>query len=117
MNDIEFEIWTEEHEEKCLANHYGSAEGMEVEAVKKMFGRIHWTVWREYVTYIGDGNCKTHKVIVDIQLYENVIVTKSEDIGYVHKRMGFRLRNLKKKQKFKRGALTINLINKPIIIV
>lgn len=96
MSVEEFEIWTEDHEEECSANHYDSAGGMEVEAMKEMFGRSIERYSVRYTNYIGDGDCKTHKAIVDMQPYgKDITVTKFEDIGHVHKRMGSRLRNLK----------------------
>jgi len=51
----------------------------------------------KYKTYIGDGDSKTIKGICNIQPYKNVIVEKKECVDHIKKRMGTRLRNLKKK--------------------
>ncbi|EFN70337.1 hypothetical protein EAG_13579, partial [Camponotus floridanus] len=48
----------------------------------------------KYINYIGDGDSKTYKGIVDAKPYGDFIVAKKECIGHVQKRMGSRLRNL-----------------------
>jgi len=67
----------------------------------------------KYINYIGDGDSKTNKDIVDAKPYGDFIVAKKECIGYVQKRMGSRLRNLKKNTKGLggRGKLTVKLID------
>lgn len=53
----------------------------------------------KYGNYIGDGDSKTFKAILDLNPYSDFKVMKNECVGYVEKRMGTRLRNLKKKRK------------------
>lgn len=63
------------------------------------------------MNYIGDGDSKTHKGVVDANPYPDVQVNKKEDIGHVQKRMGSRLRNLRKAKKLGgKGKLTNKLI-------
>lgn len=49
-----------------------------------------------YVNYIGDGDNKTFKDILNINPCENEASVKKECMGHVEKRMGTRLRNMKK---------------------
>ncbi|KYN00045.1 hypothetical protein ALC62_09190 [Cyphomyrmex costatus] len=64
--------------------------------------------------YIGDGDSKTFQGILNLNPYgEEFPVTKSECIGHIEKRMGTRLRNVKKDKKLGgRGKLTDVLIKK-----
>jgi len=93
----EYLEWAKNHESECKANHIGSAGKMEVDAVIEMFQRSETLHQVKYANYIGDGDSKTFKGIVDSQPYENFTVLKKECIDHVQKRMGTRLRNLKKK--------------------
>lgn len=113
-NEKEFEEWYEEHAEECAANHSGSVEKMEVDAIKEMFLRSEKKYNVKYSNYIGDGDSKTYKAILDLNPYGNDLqVIKNECIGHVEKRMGTRLRNLKKNQKLGgKGKLTNTLIMK-----
>lgn len=66
MTEQEFDIWSEEYVEECTANYHSPVGGMEVEAVKNMFGRSIERSGVKYTTYIGDGDCKTYKGILDM---------------------------------------------------
>jgi len=72
---------------------------MEVDAVVEMFQRSETLHQVKYAYYIGDGDSKTFKGITDAKPYENFTVLKKECIEHVQKRMGTRLRNIKKKTK------------------
>jgi len=67
-----------------------------------------------YENYIGDGDSKTFKAILDVNPYgDDFKVVKNECIGHVEKRMGTRLRNVKKEHKLGgKGILTDSLIKK-----
>ncbi|EFN76675.1 hypothetical protein EAI_06934, partial [Harpegnathos saltator] len=95
-------------------NHSGSAGKMEVDAIKEMFLRSEKKFEVKYVNYIGDGDSKTFKGILDINPYgDKCPVTKSECVGHVEKRMGTRLRNIKQAKKLGgKGKLTEALIRK-----
>lgn len=87
---------------------------MEVDAIKEMFLRSEKKFGVKYGNYIGDGDSKTYKAILDINPYDDELtVIKSECVGHVEKRMGTRLRNVKKTQKLgDKGKLTDALIKK-----
>lgn len=88
-----------EHKEECPINHIDSAGKMEVDAVLEMVERSEELFGVKYSNYIGDGDAKTLKAILDVQPYgENFEMVKNECVGHVEKRMGNCLRNVKKKQ-------------------
>lgn len=96
----EFKVWYDSHEEECFCNHSGSAGKMEVDGIIEMFTRSEELHDAKYATYIGDGDTKTFKSLLDKQPYgDELIVRKSECVGHVKKRMGSRLRSGKKKTK------------------
>ncbi|XP_071633109.1 uncharacterized protein [Temnothorax longispinosus] len=103
----------EEHQETCPINHTGSPGKMEVDAVLEMFHRSEERYGVRYTNYVGDGDSKTFKSILDAQPYEDETVIKSECVGHVEKRMGTRLRNVKKTAKLGgKEKLTDALIKK-----
>ncbi|EFN78928.1 hypothetical protein EAI_07972, partial [Harpegnathos saltator] len=71
--------------------------GKEVDAVVEMFRRSETLYDVKYASYVGDGDSKTYKGIIDAKPYDDFNVAKKECIDHVQKRMGTRLRNLKKK--------------------
>ncbi|EFN73762.1 hypothetical protein EAG_00480, partial [Camponotus floridanus] len=93
----------------CEANHEGSAGKMEVDAATEMFARADEKNGVSYINYVGDGDCKTFKAIVE----QNPNVKKKECIDHVQKRMGTRLRKLVSNTKglSGRGKLTGKLID------
>lgn len=89
---------------------------MEVDAIVEMFERSETKNNVKYVRYIGDGDSKTFKGILDVNPYDDdPVVEKKECVGHVQKRMGARLRKAKKENKGigGRGAgkLTDKVIN------
>ncbi|XP_032689786.1 uncharacterized protein LOC116853045 [Odontomachus brunneus] len=109
----EYEEWAETHKDSCEKNHEGSAGKMEVDAVIEMFQRSEELHGLKYSHYVGDGDSKTFKGILDSNPYENLDVKKKECIDHVQKRMGTRLRNLKKNVRGLggKGKLTGKLID------
>lgn len=85
---------------------------MEVDAVKEMFARSEEQLGVKYVNYIGDGDTKTFKAILDFDPYSNVTVQKKECVGHVQKRMGTQLRDVKKNIKGLGGKGAGKLTNK-----
>ncbi|KAG8225463.1 hypothetical protein J437_LFUL004464 [Ladona fulva] len=85
---------------------------MEVDAVEEMFLRSKEFHGVRYSTYVGDGDTKTFKALLDVELYgEQFKIQKSECVGHVEKHMGTRLRNVKKTAKIGgKGKLTDVLI-------
>ncbi|XP_077258532.1 uncharacterized protein LOC143895352 isoform X2 [Temnothorax americanus] len=53
----------------------------------------------KYATYIGDGDTKTFRALLECDPYSDLTIQKKECIGHVQKRMGTRLRDVKKKNK------------------
>ena len=88
---------------------------MEVDGITEMFARSEERYGAIYTRYIGDGDCKTYKGILDFNPYDEVEVKKLECVLHVKKRMGSRLRAEKKKHKGiggkGQGKLTDKLIN------
>lgn len=109
----EYEEWAESHKDKCDMNHEGSAGKMEVDAIVEMFSRSESLHGLKYSNYVGDGDSKTFKGITDARPYEDLVVRKKECIDHVQKRMGTRLRNLKRTVKNigGKGKLTGKLID------
>ena len=110
VDPVKYDILQKNH--RCMANYEGSAPAMEVTGVKKMFNRSIQNYATRYTEYIGDGDSKS---FVSIQnAYEGVQVVKKECVGHVQKRMGTRLRNLKKNVKGLggRGRLTDSIIDR-----
>lgn len=109
----EYAEWKEQHDEECQVNHEGSAGKMEVDAMLEMFRRSTSLYNIKYQYYIGDGDSKTFKGILDAKPYDDIDVQKKECIDHVQKRMGTRLRNIKKQTKGLggKGKLTGKLID------
>ncbi|CAK9801634.1 hypothetical protein ANTPLA_LOCUS2879 [Anthophora plagiata] len=86
---------------------------MEVDTVIEKFQRSQTLHQMKYVNYLGDGDSKTFKGVIDAKPYENFTVLRKQCIDHVQKRVGIRLRNLKKKTKclVERGKLTGKLID------
>lgn len=76
----DYNIWIENHAGTCTANHNGSAGKMEVDSIKEMFRRS-WEIYQvRYAQYIGDGDTKTFKALLDDEPY-------GEDLTVKRKRM------------------------------
>lgn len=114
QGSIEYNLWKESHDEECSANHHGSAGKMEVDAVREMFTRSTELLGVKYENYIGDGDTKTFKSILNLNPYDHLIVKKKECVGHVQKRMGSRLRAVKQKTKGLGGKGAGKLTNKVI---
>lgn len=94
---IEAESLYADHEAECMANHEGSAGKMEVDGVLAMFKRSLEYFGVKYVKYIGDGDSKTHKKLVDEKPYDGKPdVVKQECVLHVKKRMYRHLQSTKK---------------------
>ena len=79
-----------------MERHAGSAASMEIAGVLQCFKQsVHLHNLR-YTNYIGDGDSKSYLEVVKADPYNGVQITKLECIGHVQKRVGSRLRTLKK---------------------
>ncbi|XP_036147677.1 uncharacterized protein LOC118647257 [Monomorium pharaonis] len=91
----EHEEWFKSHKNECQCNHKGSAGKMEIDAVVEMFQRSEHLHNVKYVNYVGDGDSKIFKGILDAEPYNDISVQK-RNAFLTQKRMGTRLRNFKK---------------------
>ena len=109
-NNYAYETWRLNHD--CRLNHVGSSGAMEVTGAKQIFSRSIAKHGLRYIQYLGDGDSKGFSSIK--KTYEGITVEKLECVGHVQKRVGNRLRNLKKNVKGLggRGQLTNNLIDR-----
>lgn len=91
--------WKQQHIEKnlCKINHVGSAPSMETEGAVRIFKRSIEKRNGRYLNYYGDGDSKAFSSVENI--YVDAIVTKFECVGHYQKRVGCRLRSLKKREK------------------
>ena len=121
LTNAELQDKLDNHE--CRANTQSSAPAMECEAALKIWRRSRETRKLRYSVFIGDGDTKSFKAVHDSYPYgEDVEITKEECVGHVQKRVGHRLRKLKKDLSGKkladggrisgRGRLTDQLIDK-----
>lgn len=114
-NTAEYQEWEVDHKTTCQTNHEGTAGKMEADSVKQMFRRSLDQYGVRYKYYIGDGDTKSYKGVVESKPYgDNFEVQKRECIGHVQKRMGTRLRKCKKDHKGigGRNKLTAKMIDK-----
>lgn len=81
----------------CSINHDGSAPKMEQVGVERIFGRSIEKNKVRYTEYYGDGDTKSFASVENV--YGEKLVVKKECIGHVQKRVGTRLRKLKKTEK------------------
>jgi hypothetical protein len=101
---LHFAEWRNVH--KCAYDYKGSAGGMEPVGMKKIFERSITDRKLRYIKYLGDGDSKSYLNVMNV--YPGLEVKKLECVGHYQKRIGTRLRNLKKKTKSLggRGKLT-----------
>ncbi len=83
---------------KILSNS-GSSGGMEKEMVHEMFCRSLAKYNTTYVSYIGDGDAKVHKYLIDNPPYLDIDIKKLEDTNHFAKRMLNRIMKIKRENK------------------
>ena len=93
----EFENWWEIHKHVCEVNFHGSSSAMDPEGCLRIFQRSIDKYGARYVEFLGDGDSKAHKLLLEKEVYGDLMVKKLECIGHIQKRMGSRLRALKKR--------------------
>ena len=89
-----FSAWQESHKLNCRLNYSGSAPSMEPAGAKRIFERAIEKRGVRYMSFSGDGDSKAYKEVENV--YGEEKVTKYECIGHYQKRVGNRLRKLKK---------------------
>ena len=108
---VVYQEWKNSH--ICRFNYQGSAGGMECEGAKQVFKRSVNEYNLRYTQFLGDGDSKSF-LSVQGTYGDNVEIKKLECVGHYQKRVGTRLRNLKKKEKGLggRGKLTDAVIDR-----
>lgn len=95
-----YKNWESSHKPECKVNYQGSSGGMEVDAAVKIFSRSEEKHGLRYTKYIGDGDSKGYSAVVAADVYgDDCVIEKHECIGHIQKRMGGRLRKLRKEYK------------------
>ena len=92
-----FEDWWEAHQHKCHSNFEGSSGAMDAAGCVKVFGRSVEQYDLRYMEFLGDGDSKAYNELTEASVYGEKEVEKLECVGHVQKRMGSRLRSLKKR--------------------
>lgn len=121
FSGVAFNTWKSKHASTCTKNHTGSSGKMEPDGMVKIFTRSESERGVRYLQYIGDGDAKTFLSVTQANIYKNEAIKKLECISHVQKRMGTRLRKLKKEKGAEKlsdgktisgkGRLTDNVIN------
>lgn len=84
----------------CLANYTGASGGMEMVGAMKICSRSKTKLQLRYTQYLGDGDSKGFAHVLENNPYgEDVSISKLECVGQIQKRLGTRLRTLKKIKK------------------
>ncbi len=91
----DFDVWMDGHKEVCLANI--SSPAMECAGALTLWKRSVEARHLRYTEVISDGDSKTIAVLNESEFYgSGVQVLKHECVGHVEKRMGKRMRAVKK---------------------
>ena len=86
--------WKAAHAENCPRNFTGTANAMEVEAVKRIWQRSVEKHKFRYTTILSDGDSKSFLALAESNMYGDIAIHKEECVNYASKRMGTALRNL-----------------------
>ncbi|KAK3880998.1 hypothetical protein Pcinc_014547 [Petrolisthes cinctipes] len=86
--------WMARHASSCNKNYTGTSASMGTEAARRLWSRSTQLGLR-YTTYVGDGDSSTYQAVQQLNPYD-VPVRKEECVNHVSKRLGTRLRKLKK---------------------
>ena len=81
----------------CSYKYEGTAGGMKTEGAKRVFERSVEKHNLRYVKFLGDGDSKSYQTVKNT--YPGIDVGKLECVGHYQKRIGNRLRKLKKREK------------------
>jgi hypothetical protein len=98
----EYKEWYAKHKSNCSVNFEGTRGGMEVAEALEIFNRSEERNSLRYVKYIGDGDSRAFKAIIEVKPYEGIEIIKLECIGHIQKTMGKRLRNFRIEMKGKK---------------
>jgi hypothetical protein len=109
-NLTSYEVWKSNH--TCKFNYTGTAGNMEPVGAQRIWKRSESKNMLRYTEFYGDGDSKSFNTVR--KTYIDTDVKKLECVGHVQKRVGCRLRNLKKREKGLggRGKLTNHMIDR-----
>lgn len=68
---------------------------MDANGLLNIFQRSVEQYGLRYLEFLGDGDSRAHKLLVEEAVYVDVEVEKLECVGLVQKRLGSRFRSLK----------------------
>lgn len=88
----------ETRQHKCTANYNGPSGGMEPAGAVHIFNRSVTKHGLKYTSYIGDGDSRAYKAVCESKPYDENI-QKLECVGHIQKRLGSRMRSMKKRMK------------------
>ena len=74
----EFQDWWEGHQHRCEANHLGTSGSMDATGLLAIYQRSVEDYSLRYTEFLGDGDSKAHKLIVEEEVYGDKAVTKLE---------------------------------------
>ena len=121
-NSEEYIAFQRAHSDECRLNHEGTANSMESAGAVAIFSRSVNKHNIRYTGYLGDGDSSSFGTVCENKPYGDCEIQKYECIGHVRKRVGSRLRKLKKDYKGKKlsdgkvisgaGRLTDTMIDK-----
>jgi hypothetical protein len=80
----------------CLSNYNGVSGGMEKENAVRMWDRSIEKNGMRYTKFISDGDSNAYNAVRDRDPYDGKSIEKLECVNHVQKRLGSRLRKLKK---------------------
>ena len=96
---IHYEIWKANH--KCSLNYKGSSPNMEKVGAVNIFERSVTKYGLRYTDFYGDGDSKISSAVEKIYGNDKPVM-KKECIGHYQKRVGNRLRKMRKEKKLGR---------------
>ena len=97
--------WAAQHAAHCTLTHVGSSGSMEADIVTDIFQRSAQKYNLRYTRFVGDGDTNTFKKVSASKPYgDEIEIEKLECVGHVQKRLGTRMRNLKRTMKGKKLA-------------
>ena len=92
----DFPDWWEGHQHECQANFSGSSGAMDAAGLLAIIQRSIEKHNARYVEFLGDGDSKAHKNLVEKEIYGAVPVEKLDCVGHVQRRLGSGLHSLQK---------------------
>ena len=92
----EYDEWWEGHKAQCQVNFHGSSGAMDAAGCVSFFKRSVDRSGLRYTHFLGDGDSKAFKQLKEEKVYGENVIKKLECVGHIQKRMGSRLRSLKK---------------------